>query len=151
MLGLFRFRGSPMGEFFRGWRRKMGVVTLVMTVALTGLWVRCETIHDGISFPIFDRQHAIYAVDGQIVWMEMPQSGGIWLLASEDSAIMTEIIMDIEKKWDAIIEISDYQKYRFRRLAVPAWSIVTPLTLLSAYLLLIPSRKQSPTVSYSNA
>ena len=29
-----------MGEFFKGWRRKAGVVTLVMALAFLGVWAR---------------------------------------------------------------------------------------------------------------
>ena len=37
-----------MGEFFRGWRRKLGVVMLVMACVFTGMWVRGFAFEDAI-------------------------------------------------------------------------------------------------------
>src|SRR5882757_6755381 len=39
-----------MGEFFRGWRRKIGVVTLVMASVLTVGWTRSLTLHDCVDW-----------------------------------------------------------------------------------------------------
>jgi len=38
-----------MSEFFRGWRRKMGVAVLVIAVILVGGWVRSGTYSDSIQ------------------------------------------------------------------------------------------------------
>jgi len=35
-----------MGEFFKGWRRKTGVVTLVMACVFMSAWVRSQTTID---------------------------------------------------------------------------------------------------------
>ena len=35
-----------MREFFMGWRRKAGVVTLMMACAACGLWLRSKTFSD---------------------------------------------------------------------------------------------------------
>ena len=38
-----------MGEFFKGWRRKVGVVTLMMACVLTGIWLRTMSFRTEIS------------------------------------------------------------------------------------------------------
>jgi hypothetical protein len=40
---------SPMREFFHGWRRKMGCVTLVMALVLMVGWIRSHFFHDGMT------------------------------------------------------------------------------------------------------
>ena len=39
-----------MGNFFRGWRRKLGVVTLLLACVAMGGWVRSLVIKDRIDF-----------------------------------------------------------------------------------------------------
>ena len=43
-----------MGEFFKGWRRKVGVVTLAMALVFMGGWVRSLVIDDFMEFPFAD-------------------------------------------------------------------------------------------------
>lgn len=44
-------RGSmTMRDFFKGWRRKVGCVTLVMALACIGLWIRGYDVGDRITF-----------------------------------------------------------------------------------------------------
>jgi hypothetical protein len=65
-----------MREFFRGWRRKAGVFTLVLACAVTALWVRslscCDHIHwvSGI-----DEVQIIESTSGLIQWEKI--SGGM--------------------------------------------------------------------------
>lgn len=47
-----------MKEFFHGWRRRAGVVTLVMALALFGLWGRSLCIVDVVSVLQLDLQSA---------------------------------------------------------------------------------------------
>ena len=39
-----------MREFFKGWRRKMGCVTLLMVCALMGAWARSYSVFDSMQF-----------------------------------------------------------------------------------------------------
>ena len=40
-----------MREFFRGWRRKVGVVTLVVALTLMAMWLRSYLFNDEVLFP----------------------------------------------------------------------------------------------------
>ena len=44
-----------MGEFFQGWRRKIGCVTLVMAFVLVLGWIRSFYVEDFIDLPAFMR------------------------------------------------------------------------------------------------
>jgi hypothetical protein len=133
-----------MKEFFHGWRRKVGCLSLLLACLIAGAWMLCEMRrHNGVSFPLFNRQHVVYAVDGQIVWMGMPH-GDVWLLSSEDYEAMAEFIMRIDGSWDKILEIQDLKKdTAIKMWAVPVWSVVLPLTFLSAYLIVWKPRKRA--------
>ena len=39
-----------MGEFFRGWSRKVGVITLMLACALMSAWIRSPLNNDSIQF-----------------------------------------------------------------------------------------------------
>ena len=38
-----------MGEFFKPWRRKLGIVTLVLACVFMGGWVRSYSAHDALN------------------------------------------------------------------------------------------------------
>jgi hypothetical protein len=40
-----------MSEFFRGWRRKIGVVTLVLACVFIGIWIRSKNLSDSFISP----------------------------------------------------------------------------------------------------
>ena len=48
-----------MGEFFKPWRRKFGVVTLVMACGLAILWFRSQTKMDSLSFRVGNEHHRL--------------------------------------------------------------------------------------------
>jgi len=111
-----------MREFFKGWRRKLGVLTLVIALSLTGMWGRSIVIFygDGLSVTPFDevyffigiRQHRLATYGSHIIWTGYNPDARTG------------------QTWD---------------VTFPA--IIIPLTLLSAYLLLSTPRKPVPKMS----
>src|SRR4051812_21970080 len=57
-----------MGEFFKGWRRKLGVVTLVMACGFIGPWVRSLYIMDTFAFSHYPKDFMLVSVDGAVGW-----------------------------------------------------------------------------------
>jgi hypothetical protein len=53
-----------MREFFRGWRRKVGCVTLVMTCALMGLWMRSIRTFDEVLVGIGNAKYFVSSAQG---------------------------------------------------------------------------------------
>ena len=72
-----KIAGGVMWSFFHGWRRKMGVLTLVLTSALWCLWVRSSQYVDSVGLANGDRSyHAIWSYHGSIVWTLIPCTKG---------------------------------------------------------------------------
>lgn len=61
-----------MREFFKGWRRKVGLVTLVMALVFTGGWLRSRFFEDSVIIPrsssswrVASNQYGIHLVDAR--------------------------------------------------------------------------------------
>ena len=112
-----------MGDFFKGWRPKVGCVLLVIALPLMTLWIRSYTFYDMIAA----KGVLILSNSGCMAWdwrgWGVPDANVIaW--ESENASPFSE---DWYVAADGV---------RF-----PYWSAVTPLTLLSAYLILWKTRK----------
>jgi hypothetical protein len=57
-----------MKEFFQGWRRKMGVATLVMACVLSGLWMRSRIFDDSFYTNGNTSSFQIVSVDGKLAF-----------------------------------------------------------------------------------
>ena len=122
-----------MGEFFKGWRRKAGLVTLTMAIALFSLWMRSRTIFDVIVFAHGDRQHSVLAAGGRIYWfatIKMDDSVE-WEIASTDGPL-ANVLLGLEMTRETL---KPHPELQFREWLIPYWSLVLPLTLLSAWLI----------------
>jgi hypothetical protein len=74
-----------MREFFRGWRRKAGVVSLVMALALAGIWVRGLVAPKSVKFQIGQRIHWLTTNTGRLIWESADKVNGMGLLEEESS------------------------------------------------------------------
>ena len=138
-----------MGEFFKGWRRKAGLVTLAMACLLAVAWMRSYVVRDVVTFTRSDRLHMIVSSHSHASW---------WAMANVYS----------QMEWNRY-SIPPTERGRNSHLAhfrlmestiasvmlqsrppqgaiwtVPYWSLVLPLTLLSAWLILGKTRKYQP-------
>ncbi len=152
-----------MGEFFRGWKRKVGFMTLMMALALAGGWVRSAFVEDSIEIPT-GRHSSISLVSGysQLLlkvdlhpcsddtlpiptWRSVKLWGGIrWY---------DDLPTVFQWEWNgfALAEVpyqelldDDWQDYRSTYYFAPYWSITIPLTLVSLWVLLSKPRQSSP-------
>jgi len=157
-----------MGEFFRGWRRKVGVVTLAMALVFMVGWVRGHYIDDifcggsgnGRSYYefIFSREgvtwywNASDDMDGGFGWTPGWGFYGFHRIPFDpfDRFVHPDadpMQFDFRWKWFgfdcARLHDIGLPAYHHIWLLVPYWSIVVPFTLLSAYLLLSKPRKST--------
>lgn len=123
-----------MPVWLHGWRGKWGCITLVMALAVTGLWIRSRVVWDAVSFPLLDRQHAIHSVNGLVFWSatDIRPGSGQWGFGSthEDLHMITYGLIHLEK------EFSGARELHFRSWVIPLWTVAWPLLLLSAWLIL---------------
>lgn len=107
-----------MREFFKGWRRKLGVVTLGIACVLTCGWVRSFRVCD--SYPLTTKHSLGLRIEhnnGQIRCVQGFDGimTGAWLIGNEPP--------EFKQSW-----------------SLEYWSFVMPLTVLSGWLLLRKSR-----------
>lgn len=109
-----------MLEFFRGWRRKTGVVTLVMALVLMTGWVRSFHFCDLLWIQSPWGSHFVYSECGHF---------RAWVFSGRRFATICGWVLSQPGEW-----MHDGN-------SVPYGPIVIPLTLLSAYLILWKPRK----------
>ncbi|MEI8019188.1 MAG: hypothetical protein WCH39_13375 [Schlesneria sp.] len=132
-----------MREFFKGWRRKFGVVALVMALGFVAGWMRSQLLIDMISLPkpngkvfvcsaserIVWISHDIYS-DGRIEWAVLPIQ-----LTNVSSYFDRTRSEPHWERWGLFYGRSDGQGSPFSVFAVSYWFFIFPLTLLSSFLL----------------
>ena len=150
-----------MRQFFSGWRRRVGVVTLLMALSFLGGQIRSETYSDSFSFPFGTHTRASIDSENDYLFFEC--------------STVTAQAASYPPHWSSLLACDPNQCYLFYRdqsvgwrflcfaigmneikphardddededfmVSIPRriwfisyWSITTPLTLLSAYLLL---------------
>jgi len=140
-----------MGEFFRGWRRKIGVVTLIMSLAFMGGWVRSNFVADiAQMFTPSVGQRLTMQTHGRCILIEISRSSEQRSYANGgSSSLEASAAEDSEPYW--LFGVREchgetVEGIRFIRgyvLIMPFHAIVVPLTLVSAYLLLSKPRKST--------
>jgi hypothetical protein len=169
-----RWYHARMKEIFDGWRRKVGVCTLLIACVLSGLWMRSRVLHDSFYTNGNESSFQIVSVDRKLAFsLVTPRYASRPLINWEtgrghDSVIGFEYDEDGRPSaYDPTIgdssiglgkkqiyyrmvflgfQISDHRDYygtRIKACMIPYWSIVLPLTFLSAYLLLWKPRRRS--------
>jgi hypothetical protein len=135
-----------MREFFHGWRRKTGVVALVMACLLMGMWVRSLSVHDSFWWMQGRKRHVLDLGAGRIYWQSwiVHKSGEwCWLCKSFESN-------QDERQFVDTTESRAARKRKGPRNTSRSMSfstLVIPLTLLSAYLVLWKPRPKPKTVA----
>ena len=154
-----------IARFFHGWRRKLGVMTLAMACVFTLGWMRSLYFCNGYLIlsddPAF---HLIYSVPNRFGWVFVKNEGGIiprHYRSGERGRRVNAANPESDRPYVLIygpVESTHEVAQAFERgpqWCLPYWSIVIPLTLLSAYLLLSkprskPAKPQSPSFGSPN-
>jgi len=149
-----------MGEYFKPMRRKIGVLTLVMACVLMVGWIRSPFTQHTFTFRYLSpscikvvsvSNHLIFAtlfvrtLDPMpiTIWSSEEVKPNKWVMTFANLPVMCPIkdrpfsVGDIEFRIGNLpVSLNWYQ--------FPYWSIVLPLTVLSAYLLLSMPRRSTP-------
>ena len=146
-----------MGNYFRPLRRKIGVCTLSMACLLMIGWLRSYTTQDAITISFGSSiQRVLVSNSGRLIvvhvsivanqpirtipWTSFKTPNGEWELRFELSGNQIfiwqhEISKDLFFTGTTHVG-ANFPGYGRRWRQVPYWSVVLPLTLLSAWLLL---------------
>lgn len=158
-------------RFFHGWRRRIGLVTLILALVFTGALVRSFQIEDkiGWEFRILGENETHYYVSsvyGRLTLKVIRNKNGKvgrffctgWqsLTAKDDEigddARVSDGKIFLRPEWrirglgffiGGVLDPTD-KYYQLEVWTVPYWSIVLPLTLVSMWLLLLKPRDSEP-------
>ena len=157
-----RLVSTPMKEFIRGWRRKAGCVTLMLALLLITGWIGSLRIGTGLVIqsptwtPNTSATHVLLSCNGSLSWMRhgcrFPTSDTVtalqWPLEQTvDHPFTSEII-----RWHRSFRWCGFESgegaavgFPITSWRMPYWPVTVLLTLLSASLMLIPSRERTLT------
>jgi hypothetical protein len=139
-------------EFFKPLRRKIGVVTLVVACCFLAAWIRSTVVGDSLKLHFGKQRQCGISSQGQSIHF------GVTADVTDDPpmsnlemtrwpmAHMPEFYKNESLKFS--ISIGDDSTWV---VIVPHWSIVIPLTLLSAWLLLSKVRPKQNAPSQAPA
>ena len=113
-----------MREFFHGWRRKAGCVTLALACVATGLWIRSYIVFDQLVLA----GNLLISNSGCLVWN--------W------SGWGTPELNLVDWYCEHASPFSEEWYFGTDGVRMPYWAVNIPLTLLSAYLLLWKPRPE---------
>lgn len=133
---------------FHSWRKKAGLVPLVLACVFTAGWVRSLGLQDELGWASGYSRYELCSREGRL-WLfcskyTEPKEAG-WFadctknLLRIDTAELPARQSHLDWRWDWIgfhFSSGDFQTGQFRHYMVPYWSIVIPSTGLSAWLLL---------------
>ena len=162
-----------MKEFFRGWRRKVGVVTLLMACVAMGGWVRSLYFIDSMAITLTKNRYSARSYRHQILWDHQHVDVGKLYhpFFSKFSVAIAELTQPFaepldelrERDWCIVAgdfyiasgtEVAGYYslfvpkpgppvRYSVVIAQTPYWSVTIPLTLASLWLLLSKPRKST--------
>ena len=148
-----------MKEFFRGWRRKIGVLTLVLACLSTAGWMSAlQDIRDVAVIPSSQQTtEGFVSGEGSISWIRIydedatPTTELKRIDFSDDPSWHNGAFLDPRIEWDFLWcgfgtgRIGGPPDRNWLKVCwvIPYWAIVVSLTALSAYLLL-STPKTSP-------
>ncbi|MEI8019196.1 MAG: hypothetical protein WCH39_13415 [Schlesneria sp.] len=151
-----------MGDFFHGWRRKTGCVTLLMAVAFMAGWVRSFSVGDDFKFASgLGHYFLLTSYSGEIQFLRWedryPQPNFVFWRswrASEAHWSQPEPLRDLTgfnlsrviRSTRFTLMIAPTTTTQLIGFVCPYWVIVIPLTLLSGFLLLMNGRVLKPNV-----
>jgi len=141
-----------MREFFKGWRRKVGCIVLAMACVLAGAFARSLTRLDQIYFNGAKSNLVIASGDQKLILMIGGRFNSVYHDISGTRNRIWQLTWSDEELLPSRDPINWYQHPAFRvdfvsnvdgdKMATISYlSIVLPLTLLSAILILWPRRK----------
>lgn len=142
-----------MKEFFRGWRRRAGCITLMMALTIVAFWMRGQFVGDLVLIPsntrglTFGTGYFGFGVEFSEVEVT-PQTFSWRTLPKPTFAEIAEG----DRYNAAVFGPTRYWKWAFsglqvekvndtRRIGISHWILIVPLTFLSAYLIFSMPRR----------
>ncbi len=152
-----------MGDFFHGWRRKAGCVTLFVALLFMAGWVRSFGIGDDFKFASgFGHYLLLTSCSGEtqllrwedrypqpnfVFWRSWQLSKAHWSAPEPLKDLTIFNLSRVIRFTRFTLMIAPTTTTRITGFVCPYWGIVIPLTLVSCYLLLMKGRVLKPGVA----
>ena len=143
-----------MYEYFKGWRRKFGLLTLLLALPFLGGWVRSfSNVDTLIPYAPRNPGKCFYLVISERSAVKFVRVYGTDVFALSPSRFFNSVpikpanpTLSVECRWQFCgFEFRDGPlgagEIKMTAYVFPYWAIVIPLTVVSAYLLLTTPRK----------
>ena len=142
-----------MREFFRGWRRKLGCLLLILATATATAWCRSLIVRDQLIHVSGSTMRQITSESGILSWetsihfedffdSAIPESGWFSRPATETGHDGYRGLCQWRFAWGGFdLATGTFGRSQIYGGAVPYWSMTIPLTLASAYLILWQPRR----------
>ena len=142
-----------MKEFFRGWRRRAGCITLMMALTIVALWMRGQFVSDLVVIPSNTRGltfgTGFFGFGVEFTEVEVTPRAFSWRTLPKPTFAQ---ITEGDRYNAAVFGPNRYWKWAFsglqvvkvedtRRIGMSHWMLIVPLTLISAYLILWKRRQ----------
>ena len=143
-----------MSDFFKGWRRKFGVVTLGLACLFAVGWVRSRIEFDEYNHYSDSGMVKLFATEGRLGsfrYIAETKNDFRYALSVASNDILVGVYIgktpsQIAQRWEIIgFHFQTGQvgnKIRYVVYTIPYWSFTIPTTLLAAWLLLSRPRKK---------
>lgn len=121
---------DSMRDFFRGWRRKTGCLTLVIASVPSTIWIHSLSYDSKVWVVFNGRLHTLTTHHGTLIWrgqIAKPRDASDWILRPTP------------RYW---VELVDPWYFDSERWNVSIPPIAITLTIFSAFLLLWPQRQR---------
>ena len=163
-----------MGEFFQPGRRKIGIITLVVACALMVGWLRSPGTQDTFTIDFGSSiQCKLVSISGQIIiaklstdmqrpirtvpWTAQKASNGGWVTVvklPDGAQVNWEHLLSNDLYSTGTDQMgANFANFSVEWLQRPYWFAVIPLSLLTAYLLILelpPVKQAAPPVTTAN-
>ena len=145
-----------MREFFRGWRRKVGLVTLILAAAISTAWCRSLMVRDQFNQVSGSTMRQLISEGGSVCWSTCGHFDDFLDSAMPESGWLSQPATDSNPtgSWDLSPWQFNFAGFKFSQgkigrsqsisWAVPYWSLACLLTLLAAYLILWKPKPKEP-------
>ena len=138
-----------MKEFIRGWKRKIGVMTLVMAcLSMSGL-IRSYSVRDTVNCWAVRRIPVLLiSTSGFILWGKLfldPGTGSTFAYWTTDVIADPNTVIEISNddashlRWFSVVTFTS-STHSYPVWATSYWCFILPLTLISLWLLLSKPR-----------
>ena len=133
-----------VGEFFKGWRRKIGVLTLVAALAAMGLWLRGIVCLDVLWVEGLGQYHEWVSAEGEVHWIIRD---GLWNLDFDWTYWPAKSSQAKNVIENYLVKSKQYARRPGTHAfvwTIPILPLVVSLIMASAYLLFSKPRISTP-------